>query len=149
MSANTTRFTSTIDCLDSLRQAENAFMALLAKDLDIIKHKTEARFVIIIIIIISSGHAPCVPPRSKQLSASRLGLQVVKTLQDRSFWLKISGLCSLMKPFSEAVMAIQGNRSTLADVTRYFLYLAHALKSELGKGYVPAGELQFSPDCAL
>jgi hypothetical protein len=53
---------------------------------------------------------------------------VKRDLGDASFWKDLEQLVKLLQPLSEVIMAIQGDHSTLADVTRYFLYLARKLE---------------------
>ena len=64
--------------------------------------------------------------RNGFLSGAR-AQDVKATIEDETFWTKADFLCKLLKPFSEAVMAMQSRKSTLADVTRYLLYLAKTL----------------------
>lgn len=54
--------------------------------------------------------------------------QVKSYINDPSFWKSLEQLVRLLQPLTEVIMAIQGDHSTLADVTRYFLYLARQLE---------------------
>ena len=63
---------------------------------------------------------------------------------DRQFWHHIERICLLLNPFSEVVTAIQSNQSSLADVTRYFLYLARILKQDLPSSGLPLGDDLFA-----
>lgn len=68
-------------------------------------------------------------------------MQVRVILDSDTFWLYIKAICKLLEPLSQAVTAIQSSKSTLADVTRYWLYLARALQNELPRCGLPEGEL--------
>jgi hypothetical protein len=48
-------------------------------------------------------------------------------LNSRLFWTKLEALCKLLEPFSRVIGGVQGDATTLADVTRYWLYLAQDL----------------------
>ena len=52
-------------------------------------------------------------------------------ISDRNFWSGCETLCKLLEPFSQIITAIQLQSATLADVTRYWLYLAKALQGLL------------------
>lgn len=57
---------------------------------------------------------------------------VQDTLADfDGYWMRIDLLMPILKPFARAIMAIQASTSTLADVTRYWLYIARAIKDQL------------------
>jgi hypothetical protein len=66
--------------------------------------------------------------------------QVLQTLESRAFWSSLEGICKLLKPFTEAIMAIQSDRSYMADVARYWIYLARMLRMDLPKFGLPSGE---------
>eukprot|EP00898_Chlorokybus_atmophyticus_P007964 jgi/Chlat1/8169/Chrsp76S07652 len=53
---------------------------------------------------------------------------VVAIIDDHSFWEGLASLCELLQPFSKVIMAVQAADATLADITRYWLYLARAIK---------------------
>eukprot|EP00898_Chlorokybus_atmophyticus_P001775 jgi/Chlat1/2599/Chrsp178S02496 len=48
---------------------------------------------------------------------------------DREFWDGLGAIDKLLQPFTKVIMAAQCARTTLADVTRYWLYLAQQLKT--------------------
>lgn len=52
---------------------------------------------------------------------------VVAIIDDEDFWLDLKVLCNLLEPLSKVVMAIQSDTTKLADVTRYWLYLANEI----------------------
>jgi hypothetical protein len=65
-------------------------------------------------------------------NSSDITSPVVKAIiNDPAFWQDLEQLVQLLDPLSKVIMAIQGNHSTLGDVTRYFLYLACKLKEML------------------
>eukprot|EP00898_Chlorokybus_atmophyticus_P002936 jgi/Chlat1/3643/Chrsp238S03648 len=57
----------------------------------------------------------------------------------------LASLCELLQPFSKIIMAVQAADATLADITRYWLYLARAIK-EIN---LPAGALVVACSCVL
>lgn len=66
----------------------------------------------------------------------------VKTIiEDRQFWAGAEVLSKLLVPFSQVVMAIQSKSATVADTTRYWLYLAKSFKAELPKLTRAVGEI--------
>lgn len=67
--------------------------------------------------------------------------QVVKLLQSREFWRKADVVQRLLQPFSQVIMAIQRDSAALADVTRYWIYLALTLRDMVDD--LPPGEVIF------
>lgn len=67
------------------------------------------------------------------------GLQVIDILSNRTFWIFLDGLCQLLEPLSQVVKAIQATTATLADVTRYWLYLGRAMRLKLPISGLPSG----------
>lgn len=67
--------------------------------------------------------------------AGRPGLvknaDVVATIRDLSFWRKLKVLCDILEPASKAVMAIQSKAALLADVPRFWAYMASALQASV------------------
>jgi len=53
---------------------------------------------------------------------------VRESLGSTTFWREIDIMCKLLQPFTQVIMAIQSRDATLADVTRYWLYLARCLE---------------------
>jgi hypothetical protein len=53
--------------------------------------------------------------------------EIIDILNDINFWRELQLLNKILEPFSEVTMAIQGRHSTLADVTRYMLFLRNKL----------------------
>jgi hypothetical protein len=41
----------------------------------------------------------------------------------RDWWSKVEGLCALLEPFTQVIMAVQRDQARLADLTRYWLFL--------------------------
>lgn len=58
---------------------------------------------------------------------------VAERLEDLDWWAMLKKLNLLLEPFSKVIMAIQSERSTLADVARYWLYLAASVEKLLPK----------------
>lgn len=56
---------------------------------------------------------------------------VQSILSARLFWARCEQLCQLLKPYSDVITAIQRSNANLADVTRYWLYLARTLRQQL------------------
>ena len=54
-------------------------------------------------------------------------------IRDRVFWASIEVLNKILVPFSKVMTAIQDKTATLADITRYWLYLARVMRDELPK----------------
>ncbi|CAK0733669.1 hypothetical protein CVIRNUC_000313 [Coccomyxa viridis] len=54
-------------------------------------------------------------------------------IRDRVFWASIEVLNKILVPFSKVMTAIQAKTATLADITRYWLYLARVMRDELPK----------------
>jgi hypothetical protein len=48
-------------------------------------------------------------------------------LRNRHFWAKVEAVDRVLTPLSKVVMASQADESTLADLTRYWLFLAKSL----------------------
>ena len=67
--------------------------------------------------------------------------EVKHIIGDRQFWAAADVLSKLLNPFSQVVMAIQAKTATVADVTRYWLYLARCFKAELPKLAYVGGEI--------
>eukprot|EP01040_Poterioochromonas_malhamensis_P000052 gene52-56_t len=57
---------------------------------------------------------------------------VSKIIMDGAFWTRLSDIYHLLKPFSDVIMSIQSNESSLADVARYWIYLTRSICSFLG-----------------
>jgi hypothetical protein len=52
-------------------------------------------------------------------------------LRSELWWSRLTQLHDVLSPFNDVVMAIQGNDSTLACVTRYWLYLNRSVGEQL------------------
>jgi hypothetical protein len=70
---------------------------------------------------------------------------VADTLRNESFFKDVAFLLEVLRPVAKVIchdVAAQGAHTTLADVTRYWLYLAHALFEVVDSTLVdaPAGE---------
>ena len=61
-------------------------------------------------------------------------------IRDRVFWASIEVLNKILVPFSKVMTAIQAKTATLADITRYWLYLARVMRDELPKVAAASGE---------
>lgn len=57
---------------------------------------------------------------------------VSNIINDGTFWNRLSDIYHLLKPFSDVIMSIQRNESSLADVARYWIYLTQSICSFLG-----------------
>jgi hypothetical protein len=101
VSSNKTRLTSVHLCIQSLIQLQPAFSEYLELA------KTDSSLM----------------PATQQ--------ELQEALSDFDWWAKLQKLNKLLQPFSEVIMAIQSQQSTLADVSRYWLYLAQQLKLQL------------------
>ncbi|KAK9918755.1 hypothetical protein WJX75_006629 [Coccomyxa subellipsoidea] len=55
-------------------------------------------------------------------------------IDDPSFWLMLQTLAVLLRPFTLVVMAIQSKTALLADVHRYFMYLAAEIRELIATG---------------
>ena len=66
---------------------------------------------------------------------------MVAILGDRQFWISVINLCKMLEPFSQAVMAIQSDKSSMADVSRYWIYLARVFRTDFLAWYLPEGLL--------
>ena len=61
-------------------------------------------------------------------------------IRDRLFWASAEVLNQICLPFCKVMMAIQARTAALADITRYWLYLARVLKEQLPKVAAAGGE---------
>ena len=61
-------------------------------------------------------------------------------IRDRVFWASLEVLNKILVPFSKVMTAIQAKTATLADITRYWLYLARVMREELPKVAAAGGE---------
>ena len=69
-----------------------------------------------------------------------LNADIPPIIRDRVFWASAEVLNKILVPFSKVMMAIQAKTATLADITRYWLYLARVLREELPKVAAAGGE---------
>ena len=67
--------------------------------------------------------------------------EVKLIIENRQFWAGLEVLSMMLEPFSQVVMAIQAKTATLADTTRYWLYLARSFRAELPKLTCAGGEM--------
>ena len=58
-----------------------------------------------------------------------LSAAVTALLTDEMFFIELKQLCQLLVPFTLVIMAVQSDNATLADVMRYWLYLARCMSS--------------------
>ncbi len=63
-----------------------------------------------------------------------LSKEVVKIISEDMFFVKLKQLCRLLEPFSLVIAAVQAARTTLADVMRYWLYLAKQITGVASEG---------------
>jgi hypothetical protein len=75
---------------------------------------------------------------SSEINLPRWLLTLIED-QDRTYWEQLGSLCQVLAPFSQVVMAVQGDGTTLADITRYWIYLARELKKLSTDLFVPRG----------
>lgn len=57
--------------------------------------------------------------------------EVVDIILNIDFWTRLKLLCDILEPASKVVMGIQGKAALLADVPRYWAYMARALEEKL------------------
>ena len=57
--------------------------------------------------------------------------EVIDIINDASFWRTLQLLCDLLEPASKVVMAIQADGALLADVPRYWAYMARVIETKL------------------
>jgi hypothetical protein len=69
-------------------------------------------------------------------------VDVADNLRNDVFFKDVGFLIEVLRPVAKVIMAVQGAHTTLADVTRYWLYLARALLEVVDSTLVdaPAGE---------
>ncbi len=65
----------------------------------------------------------------RQVARSTLPHWAIVLVEDakREFWEQLEVLCSVLAPYSQVIMAVQSNTTTLADIVRYWIYLAREL----------------------
>eukprot|EP00775_Hariotina_reticulata_P003312 gene3312-3588_t len=56
---------------------------------------------------------------------------VLAVLEDNTYWNDLKKLNRLQEPLTQVIMAVQRGNATMADVCRYWLYLAHHLGTQL------------------
>ncbi len=54
-----------------------------------------------------------------------------EALNDRAFWGGLELLNALLEPVSAVITAVQADDATLADVTRYWVYLGQELLKQI------------------
>jgi len=64
---------------------------------------------------------------------------VSEALNDRAFWGGLELLNALLEPVSAVIMAVQADDATLADVTRYWVYLGQELLKQITMLPIGAG----------
>jgi hypothetical protein len=73
----------------------------------------------------------------------RLNEDIQAILQEPSFFRELGILVKLVLPIAQVVMAVQSVHATLADITRYWLYLARAigdvLNDTVARRLLPSG----------
>jgi hypothetical protein len=115
-SSNRTRFTSVVSMLESLERNGQALQML-------------------------GSHPHFAPARAVAHSRGTAGA-VADTLRNEEFFKDVALIMEVLRPVAKVIMAVQGPHTTLADVTRYWLYLARALLDVVDSTLVdaPAGE---------
>ncbi len=63
--------------------------------------------------------------------------EIKACLENREWWIRLELLVQVLAPFSQVIMAVQRDKTRLADTTRYWLYLVKKLDTLLPK--LPAG----------
>lgn len=99
--SNQTRLTSSFLCLESVLKMERAFKSYML----------------------------LVPGNRALMPATQSAVRNV--LEDNSFWAKLKVVTALLEPFTKVVMAVQRNTTSLADITRYWLYLNLSVRDVL------------------
>jgi hypothetical protein len=100
-SSNRTCFTSVVSMLESLDRNGQALQML-------------------------GSHPHFAPRRAVARSRGTAGA-VADTLRNEEFFKDLAFLVEVLRPVAKEILAVQGTHTTLADVTRYWLYLARAL----------------------
>jgi hypothetical protein len=98
VTSNKTRLTSVYLCLESVRKLRPVFDLYLNE---------------------AAADATLLPDKQAAIKT---------TLGDLSWWVQLTDLCNLLEPFNKVVMAVQADTTTLADLTRYWLYLAREVE---------------------
>jgi hypothetical protein len=114
-SSNQTRMTSIHMCLESLLRLQPAFTILLLEEAQRVQVQRPQAGV-------QQGQPPLFDSRHQDTK---------KLLQDAGWWAQVKQISDIMQPFSQVIMAVQGDCSSLADVSRYWAYLAHQLQVQL------------------
>ncbi len=65
-----------------------------------------------------------------------LSKAVLAVINDDMFFVSLKQVCKLLEPFTLVIATVQAARTTLADVMRYWLFLARQMHS-LGEGSLP------------
>ncbi|DBB03109.1 TPA: hypothetical protein ACH3X1_013419 [Trebouxia sp. C0004] len=58
-------------------------------------------------------------------------------IEDDMFFVRLKQICKLLEPFSLVIAAVQAARTTLADVMRYWLFLAKQVTGSSSDGLPP------------
>ncbi len=70
---------------------------------------------------------------------------VISIIEDEMFFVRLKQLCKLLEPFSLVIAAVQAARTTLADLMRYWLFLAKLLTGFSSDGLPP----EFKAHCFM
>jgi len=70
--------------------------------------------------------------------AHLLSRPVLQIINDDMFFIRLKQICSLLEPFTLVIAAVQAARTTLADVMRYWLFLAKQMSSLVDGTLPPA-----------
>ena len=100
--SNQTRMTSTYLCLDSISKLEAPLRVM-----------------------------PALHQRDSHPNGLITKREVLDTIQSTTFWGSLTVILQVLRPFEQIITAIQGHDSTLADVSRYLLYVARTLEEVL------------------
>ena len=57
--------------------------------------------------------------------------EVKRIIASRLFWSNLEVLCNFLEPFSKVITSIQSNFASLADVTRYWVFLTKSIEKRL------------------
>lgn len=109
-----TRLTSVYECLSSFVPMKHVFQSMILLDERFLDAATEKK----------DGDG-------KQLLAPA-GVERIRALMaGELFWAQAAEITELLQPFVQVLTMVQSNKTTLADVQRYWLYLAQSLERRL------------------
>jgi len=94
-----------------------------------------------VVLIIKS----LLPTQVAEEGAADISAAVAEALHSAAFWGDLEMLNALLAPFSAVIMAMQADDATLADATRYWVYLGQELLRQISQLPTGARTALFSP----